>query len=159
MMERTLVLLKPDGVERALAGEIISRFEKVGLKIVGMRMQWVDKELSKRHYAAHVNKAFYKGLETFITSGPVIAIVLEGLHAIELVRKMVGATEPKSALPGTIRGDYAHHSYAYTDKKGMAIKNLVHASGSAEEAKTEISLWFTKEELHSYQSVHEKHTF
>ena len=159
MMERTLVLIKPDGVERGLVGEILTRFEKVGLKIVGMKMQWVDKDFSKKHYAAHVSKPFYKGLEEFIISGPVIAMVREGLHAVELVRKMVGVTEPKSAAPGTIRGDYAHHSYQYTDKKGISIKNLIHASGSVEEAKVEVALWFGKNELHSYKTVHEVHVF
>lgn len=152
------MLIKPDGVQRALVGEILTRFERVGLKIIGMKMQWIDKEFSKKHYAAHLKKGFYKGLEDFITSGPLVAIVLEGLHAVELVRKMVGATEPKSAAPGTIRGDYAHHSYAYTDKKGISIKNLIHASGTSEEAKQEISLWFSAKELHSYKTVHEEHT-
>ena len=117
MIEQTLILVKPDGVERGIVGNILTRFEHAGLKFVGMKMMWVDKEFSKKHYAEHVEKPFYKGLEEFIVSGPVIAMVLEGLHAVSLVRKIVGATEPKSALPGTIRGDYAHHSYEFTDKK------------------------------------------
>lgn len=158
MIEQTLVLIKPDGVERGLIGQIITRFEHVGLKLIGMKMIKIDKEFSKRHYAAHINKPFYKGLESFITSGPVVAIVLEGIDAVELVRKMVGSTEPKSALPGTIRGDFSHHSYSYADKRGVAIKNLIHASGSKEEAKTEIALWFGKHELLHYTAVHEKHT-
>ena len=159
MMERTLIIIKPDGVERALVGEVISRFEKVGLKVAGMKMMWVDKEFSKKHYAAHIEKPFYKGLEEFITSGPVVAMVLEGLHAAELVRKMVGGTEPKSATPGTIRGDYSHHSYEYTDSKGIAIKNLIHASGTKEEAEQEIGLWFSEKEIFKFSTVHEKHTF
>ena len=159
MKERTLVLVKPDGVQRGLSGRIISRFEDVGLKIVGMRMQWVDKEFAKVHYSAHVEKAFYPGLEAMITEGPVLALVLEGLHAVELVRKMVGATEPKSATPGTIRGDFAHHSYSYTDAQNKSIKNLIHASGNIEEAKQEVKLWFKDEGLHTYQTVHEKHVF
>jgi nucleoside-diphosphate kinase len=158
MIEKTLVLIKPDGVQRSLAGEIITRFEKVGLKIIGMKMVWVNKEFAKKHYKAHVDKPFYAGLESMITEGPVIAIVLEGIHAVELVRKIVGPTEPKSALPGTIRGDYAHVSYSYADKKGIAIKNLVHASANNDEAKAEIEIWFKKEELHSYRTVHEVHT-
>lgn len=158
MMERTLILIKPDGVERGLIGEILSRFERVGLKIIGMKMVWIDKEFSKKHYAAHVEKQFYKGLEAFIVSGPVVAMVLEGIEAVDLVRKLVGATEPKSSAPGTIRGDYAHHSYGYADKKGIAIRNLIHASGSKEDAKAEVALWFTAKELHSYTTVHEKHT-
>jgi len=159
MMEQTLVLLKPDTVQRGLMGEILTRFEKVGLKIVGMKMVWVDSEFSKKHYSAHVDKAFYAGLEKMITEGPVVAIALEGLHAVELVRKMVGGTEPKEAVPGTIRGDYAQHSYSYTDNKGIAIKNLVHASGNIEEAKQEINLWFSPEEIFKYSTVHEMHVF
>ena len=158
MLEQTLVLIKPDGVQRGLSGEIIHRFERVGLKIVGIKMFWVNKEFAKKHYKAHIDKPFYKGLEAMITEGPVIAMALEGVHAVELVRKMVGGTEPKSAAPGTIRGDYAHVSYEYADKKGIAIKNLIHASGNKEEAKIEIDLWFDKKELHSYKTVHEVHT-
>ncbi len=111
MIERTLVLIKPDGVERGLIGEILTRFERVGLKIIGMKMFWVDENFSKKHYAAHVNKGFYKGLEKFITSGPTIAMVLEGLHVVEQVRKMVGGTEPRMDNPGRIHNDYTHHSY------------------------------------------------
>ena len=159
MIERTLILLKPDSVQRQLVGEIISRFEKVGLKIVGMKMQWVDASFSKKHYAAHVEKKFYKGLEKMITEGPLIAIVFEGIHAVEVVRKMVGGTEPKTSTPGTIRGDYAHHSYIYADSKNKAIKNLIHASGNSEEAKSEVSLWFKDNELHNYETVHELHVF
>ena len=158
-MERTLILVKPDGVERGLIGEIITRFEKVGLKIIGMKMVWIDKDFSKKHYAALVAKPFYKGLEDFIISGPVVAMVLEGIDSVELVRKMIGATEPKSAAPGTVRGDYVHHSYGYADKKGIAIRNLIHASGNKEEAKAEVALWFTAKEMHSYATVHEKHTW
>ncbi len=158
MIERTLILVKPDGVERGLVGRITQRFEDVGLKIVGMKMVWVDKEFSKEHYKAHVEKPFYKGLEDFIVSGPVVAMVLEGINAIKLVRKIVGETEPISAQPGTIRGDFAQHSYGYADEKGIAIKNLIHASGDAEDAKVEVELWFKKEELHGYELVHEKHT-
>lgn len=158
MIEQTLVLIKPDGVERGLVGSILSRFENVGLKIIGMKLVVIDKNFSKKHYAAHVNKPFYKGLEEFIISGPVIALVLEGIEAVETVRKMVGPTEPKAALPGTIRGDFAHHSYGYADKKGIAIKNLIHASGSKDDAKIEVPLWFSEKELHKYQTVHEKYT-
>ncbi|MFT4302959.1 MAG: nucleoside-diphosphate kinase [Candidatus Woesearchaeota archaeon] len=157
--ERTLVLIKPDGVQRQIVGRILQRFEDVGIKVVGMKMVWIDSEFSKKHYAAHVEKPFYKGLESMITEGPVVAIVLEGLHVVSLVRKMVGKTEPKSAEPGTIRGDFAHHSYEYTDAKGKAIKNLIHASGNVEEANAEIGLWFNEDEMHTYSTVHEKHVF
>ncbi len=159
LIQRTLVLLKPDAVQRGIMGNIITRFENAGLKVVGMKMMWVDDEFSKKHYSAHVNKPFYKGLEDFITFGPVIAMVIEGIEAIETVRKMVGSTEPKKAMPGTIRGDFAHHSYAYADKKGIAIKNLIHASDSLESAKREIELWFKEKELHTYKTVHELHVF
>jgi nucleoside-diphosphate kinase len=158
-MERTLVLLKPDTIQRSFAGELITRFEKVGLKIVGMKMVWVNEEFSKKHYAAHIEKKFYPGLQAMITEGPVVAIVLEAPHAVSQVRKMVGGTEPKSAQPGTIRGDYAQHSYEYTDGKGISIKNLIHASGNAEEAKIEVELWFKPEEIHTYKTVHEIHVF
>lgn len=158
-IERSLVLVKPDGVQRGFVGDILSRFERVGLKIVGMKMVWVDKEFSREHYKAHVDKKFYPGLEAMITEGPVVALVLEGLHAVELVRKMVGPTEPRSAPPGTIRGDYAQHSYEVNDKRGTGIKNLIHASGTIEEAKGEIALWFSDKELHSYKTVHEMHVF
>ena len=159
MIERTLVLMKPDAVERGLCGKVMTRFENVGMKIVGMKMVWMDKEFVKKHYAAHVKKAFYKSIEEYVTSGPVLALVLEGVHAVETVRKIVGHTEPRQAQPGTIRGDFAQHSYTYADKKGISIKNLIHASGSSDEAKQEIVLWFKKEELHTYKTVHEKHVF
>ncbi|MBN1385617.1 nucleoside-diphosphate kinase [Candidatus Woesearchaeota archaeon] len=158
MLQRTLVLLKPDCVQRMLSGRIISRFEDAGMKIVGMKFIWITPDFAKRHYAAHIQKAFYPGLEKYITEGPVIAMVLEGLHAVETVRKIVGPTEPRKAMPGTIRGDFAHHSYEYTDAKGKSIKNLIHASGSIEEAKQEIILYFKDDELHSYKSVHDIHT-
>lgn len=157
MIERTLVLLKPDCVQRLLSGRVISRFEDAGLKMVGMRMMWVDPEFSKKHYSAHVKKDFYPGLEKYITEGPIIAMALEGLHAVETVRKIVGGTEPRKAQPGTIRGDFAHHSYEYSDAKGKSVKNLIHASGTVEEAKKEVSLFFKDEELHSYKSVHDIH--
>ena len=159
LIERTLVLLKPDAVQRSLVGTIISRFENAGLKMVGIKMVWITPEFSKKHYSEHISKPFYKSLENFITEGPIIAFVIEGIHAAEIVRKMVGSTEPRKALPGTIRGDYAHHSYEYADKKGIAIKNLIHASDSSENAKKEISLWFKPNELHTYKTVHEMHVF
>ncbi len=157
MIERTLVLLKPDAVQRCLVGEILQRFEKAGMKIVGMKMVSVDKQFARQHYAEHVEKPFYPGLEALITMGPTIAMVLEGVEAVANVRKLVGATEPKGALPGTIRGDYAHISYGYADKMGLGIKNLIHASDTPENAKKEIKLWFADKELHSYKTVHDVH--
>jgi nucleoside-diphosphate kinase len=157
MIEATLVLVKPDGVMRGLIGEIMRRFEQRGLKIAGLKMVRIDDDFSRQHYIEHIGKAFYKGLEKFITSGPVVALAIEGVDAIELVRKIVGETEPKSATPGTIRGDYAHVSYGHADEKGISIKNLVHASGNKKDAEREINLWFSIEELHSYPVVHDEH--
>ncbi len=160
MIEKTLVLIKPDGVERGLTGEIISRFERKGLKIVGIKMVRVNKELAMQHYTEDISRRrgehVRKKLMDFIVNNHVVAICLQGVEAVENVRKMVGDTEPKSALPGTIRGDYSHISYKYADDKNMAIPNLVHASGNKEEAEKEISLGFSKEELFTYDSVHDK---
>ncbi len=159
MIEQTLVLIKPDGVKRGLIGEVTKRFELRGLKIVGLKMVQVDPDFSKKHYAAHIDKKFYKGLEKFIVSGPVVAMIIEGVDAVEVVRKIVGSTEPKGADVGTIRGDFAHISYEHADKKSKAIENLIHASGNSEEAKQEVGLWFGIDELHSYKLSHEDHIY
>jgi nucleoside-diphosphate kinase len=160
MIERTLVLIKPDGVERGLIGEIIQRFEQRGLKIIGMKMQWVDKKFAEKHYTEDITKrrgqAVRDALLEFITQGPIMVIVIEGVNAVENVRKIVGGTEPKTALPGTIRGDYAHISYGRADERKIAIANLIHAS-SPGESEQEVKLWFTDKELHSYTTVHDKH--
>ncbi|MEM4637504.1 MAG: nucleoside-diphosphate kinase [Candidatus Woesearchaeota archaeon] len=161
-IERTLVLLKPDAIQRGLIGRIIQRFEDAGFKIVGAKMVWIDETFGKKHYfdiAERRGEKVLKMLLNFMTQGPVLALCIEGINAVENVRKIVGSTEPKSALPGTIRGDFAHHSYAYTDKKNTAIKNLIHASGNIKDAKYEVALWFKPEELHSYKTVHEIHVF
>ncbi len=156
-IERTFVMIKPDGVQRALIGEIISRFEKVGLKIVAMKFIHVDSEFSKKHYNDHVDKPFYPGLEQLLTDGPVVAMVLEGANAISQVRKMVGGTEPASAAPGTIRGDYAHMNYARADDLGIGLPNLIHASDSPEGAEKEIRLWFSEQEIFDkYETVFTK---
>ncbi len=157
MMEETLILVKPDGVQRGLIGEVIRRFEQRGFKIAGLKMVRVDRDFAKQHYSEHVKKSFYKGLEDFIVSAPIVAMVVKGANAVEGVRKIVGATEPKTAPPGTIRGDYAHVSYEYADIKGISIKNIVHASGNKEDAGREINLWFSIEELHNFDLAHEKH--
>jgi len=158
MTQQTLVLIKPDGVKRGLIGRIIRRFEDIGLKMVAAKMIWADTDLTKKHYSEHIDKPFYEGLEDLLTMGPVLALVLEGPEAITVTRKLIGATEPKSAAPGTIRGDFATVSYEYADSRGIAFKNLVHASDSKKSAEEEISLWFDEEDLHSYNTVHEKHT-
>ncbi len=158
MIEQTLVLVKPDGVQRSLIGRIISRFEDAGMKIIGCKMTWVKKEFAQKHYKAHLEKDFYPSLEKMITSGPVVAIVLQGIDVLENVRKMVGPTEPKSALPGTIRGDFAHHNYEFGDQKDTGFANVVHASGNKEEAKTEVKLWFDESEIFDYKICSEKWT-
>ena len=156
-VERTFVMIKPDGVQRALVGELISRFERTGLKLVAMKFVHVDADFSKKHYAEHVSKPFYKGLEDLLVSGPVVAMVFEGAKAISLVRKLVGATEPAASAPGTIRGDYAHMSYGRADAKGVGVPNLIHASDSTENAQKEIHLWFSESELFdNYETVHQK---
>ena len=141
MTDRTLILVKPDGVQRLLAGRIIGRFEDRGLKIVGLKLVKVDRGLAERHYAIHGEKPFFRGLVDFITSSPLVAMVLEGPNAIAVVRAMVGATRPHEAAPGTIRGDFALET----------AQNLVHASDGAETAASEIALWFTPDELVSYE--------
>ncbi len=159
MVKQTLVLIKPDGVQRAISGEIITRFENAGMKIIGMKMVWVDEELSTIHYSEHLSKPFFKGLDEFIRSGPVIAMAIEGVDVVKNVRRIVGSTAPGDALPGTIRGNYAHHTYEYADRKGKSIANIIHASGSEEEAKKEVSLWFDDKELHSYKRADEHIVF
>lgn len=135
--QRTLVLVKPDGVKRRLVGEIISRFESRGLELVGLKVLQIDEELAKRHYAAHADKTFFPGLVEFITSGPVVAMVVEGPFVIDVVRQSMGSTDPLKAFPGTIRGDF-----------GVDIgENLVHGSDSVEAAIHEISIFFKPTEL------------
>jgi nucleoside-diphosphate kinase len=139
-MERSLVLIKPDAIQRGLAGEIISRLEKKGLKIVAMKMLHMDKNLAQRHYAIHKGKAFFEDLVNFITSSPLIAIVFQGKNAVEVIRQMMGETDPAKAQSGTIRGDF-----------GIDIgHNLVHGSDSLENASKEIDLFFSAEEIFNY---------
>lgn len=163
MIQRTLVLLKPDAVQRALIGKILARFEDAGLKIIGMKLIKVDKEFAKKHYTDDISKRRGEHVRTmlmdYLTEAPVLAVCLEGIESIDLVRKMVGPTEPKSALPGTIRGDFAHQSFVYADHKKIPIKNLIHASGNESDAKHEVALWFSKDELHAYKTVHDVHIF
>jgi nucleoside-diphosphate kinase len=139
-MQRTLVLAKPDAVQRGLIGEIISRFERKGLKVVGLRLLTVPREMAERHYAVHAGKHFYDGLVEFITSGPVAAIAVEGPDAIAVVRLMVGKTMPNEADPGTIRGDFGI----------SGLRNLIHASDAPETAESELALWFGEGVLVDY---------
>jgi nucleoside-diphosphate kinase len=138
--ERTLVLVKPDGVQRLLVGRILARFEERGLKLIGLKLIAVDRDLAERHYAIHREKPFFAGLVEFITSSPLVAAAFEGPNAIGVVRSMVGATRPHEAAPGTIRGDFALET----------AQNLIHASDGAETALTELALWFKPGELVEY---------
>ena len=141
MTERTLVLVKPDGVQRQLVGRVITRFEERGLKLVGLKLLQTSRELAETHYAAHRERPFFTGLVDFITSAPLVAAALEGPNAIAIVRAMNGATRPHEAEPGSIRGDFAVET----------AQNLVHASDSPESAAAELALWFKPEELLSYE--------
>ena len=141
MNERTLVLIKPDGVQRLLVGRILGRLEERGLKLVGLKLVHVDRALAERHYAIHREKPFFAGLVEFITSSPLVAAAFEGPNAIAIVRAMVGATRPHEAAPGTIRGDFALET----------AQNLVHASDGAETAADELALWFASGELVEYE--------
>jgi nucleoside-diphosphate kinase len=139
-MQRTLVLAKPDAVQRGLIGEIIGRFERKGLKVVGLRLLTVPRQMAEQHYAVHAGKHFYEGLVDFITSGPVAAVAFEGPDAIAVVRRMVGKTMPNEAEPGTIRGDLGV----------SGLRNLIHASDAPDTAETELSLWFGTDALVDY---------
>lgn len=154
--------MKPDALDRGIVGEIITRFERVGAKIIGLKMLLSSKNTAKLHYTDDLAKRRGEKVRelmiNMLTSGPIVAIALEGVEMVEVARKMVGATEPKSAAPGTIRGDYAHVSFAYADKKNIGVFNLIHASGSPEEAETEIAVWFKPEELVSHKPGYTKYT-
>ncbi len=143
--ETTLVLVKPDGVQRSLSGEIIRRLEQTGLKLVGLKLMQVSTELAGRHYAEHEGKPFYEGLVNYITASPVVALALEGPDAIAITRKMMGVTKPAEAAPGTIRGDF-----------GVDIgRNLIHGSANAEDAEREVALFFTSDELLRWERTNE----
>ncbi|HZK24766.1 MAG TPA: nucleoside-diphosphate kinase [Oscillospiraceae bacterium] len=142
-MEKTYVMVKPDGVQRNLVGEIICRFEKRGLKLVGLKLMQIPQELAAKHYGEHQGKPFYGGLIDFITSGPVVAMVWEGLNAVSVVRTMMGKTNPAEAAPGTIRGDLAMYMG----------NNVVHGSDSPDSATREINLFFTTDELVDYKKA------
>lgn len=187
MKEQTLVLLKHDAVQRNLIGILIKRFEDAGFKIQAMKMVHANKERAEKHYHLdevwaqnvfnktkvayekegkkmdytdhmHLGKTIQAWNMTFLSEGPVIALVLEGPHAVELVRKMVGSTEPRQAQPGTIRGDFATlESYALADTKKRVLRNLIHASDTVDNAKREIALWFDNKELHQYTKELDKH--
>ncbi|MFH0806436.1 MAG: nucleoside-diphosphate kinase [Candidatus Brennerbacteria bacterium] len=180
--ERTLVIVKPDGVQRALIGEVVQRYERTGLKLVGLKMTTADEALAERHYLVDPDWKRKSGQKTidsykkkgqtppsddpekvggitltklrkFMTSGPVVAMVWQGMHAVGVVRKITGGTEPLTSDVGTIRGDFTIDSYEVSDEDNRATRNIVHASGSSEEAEKEILLWFRPEELLNYRLV------
>lgn len=181
--ERTLVIIKPDGVQRALIGDIMSRFERVGFKVIGMKMSHADKELAGKHYAndeewfksvgdkttanykakgievtktpIEIGQEIRQNLMDFISMSPVAVFCIEGHGVIEKIRIMVGDTAPSKALPGTIRGDLSFDSYGLSDASGRPIQNLIHASDSHKSAEREIALWFTPEELYPYSRIDE----
>jgi nucleoside-diphosphate kinase len=180
-VEKTLIVFKPDTIKRGLVGEILSRFERVGLKIVGMKMIQIDNNLATKHYpdslasiignktkkdwdnygieytetSEEIGQIIVDATRDFMTSTPVIAVVLQGGHVVEVVRKLVGSTGPKDSAPGTIRGDYAHLSLGKASASRKGAANLIHASGTVEEADREIDLWFKPEELYDYKLSHE----
>jgi len=183
--ERTLVIIKPDGVQRSLMGEIIGRFERIGLKLVAMKFMHPDENLIEDHYLLdpewkskagaksiasykekgktppfddpeEVGSMVLKGLKKYMSAGPVVVMSWQGAHAVELVRKLVGGTEPLSSDVGTIRGDYVMDSYIMSDTDGRSIRNLIHASGDTDEAVQEIDLWLTEDDFVSYRLVQEE---
>jgi nucleoside-diphosphate kinase len=157
-MEQTLVIFKPDAVQRGIIGEIITRFERVGLKISGIKMVSPDDAHFHAHYETIGTMITRHGEDIFnvtveaMKEAPVIAVVLEGINSVDLVRKMVGSTEPSKSAPGTIRGDYAHSNFAYANSEGRTLPNVVHASATPEEAEKEITLWFDESELYNYET-------
>ena len=156
------MLLKPDAVARGLAGQIIARFEAAALKIVGTKMRQMDAEFARKHYFDLEERAgaeVYNCTAGFIQSGPVIALAIEGVDAVAKVRKIIGPTFPDQAAPGTVRGDFAHQTKASSDVSGKAVMNLVHASGNSEEAKYEVELWFSADELFEYETLAEKFAY
>ncbi len=186
--EKTLVIIKPDGIQRTLIGEIIGRYERIGLKLVGLKIvvpkedqvhahytvdpEWIQKTGEKAILAyekkgqtppstdpMEVGNKVLENLKKYLTSGPVVAMVWQGAHAVEVVRKITGGTEPRSSDVGTIRGDFVLDSYQMADTDGRAIRNLIHASGSTDEAQKEISLWFDGNEIVNYRLVQEQITY
>ena len=182
--ERTLVIIKPDGIQRNLIGEIIQRYERVGLKLVAMKMQMATEDMIEQHYTLdpewrritgektikgyldkglvppindplEVTNQLLENLKSYMASGPIILMVWEGAHAVSIVRKITGGTEPLKSDIGTIRGDYVHDSYQISDQDNRPIRNLVHASGSPSEAKVEIVHWFSEQEILCYQQIRE----
>ena len=161
MIQQTLVLVKPDGVARGLTGEIIKRIEQRGLKIVALKLVKIEKDHAKKHYNEDIAERYGEKIRNmlldFIIEGPIVVMIVEGVDAIENVRKIIGATESKLALPGTIRGDFSHVSYDYANKKGIPVKNIIHASANENDAKNETALWFSIDEIFDYKRAGDEH--
>src|SRR3989344_7323675 len=159
MIEKTLVLIKPDGVRRGLIGEVLKRFEQRGLKIIGLKLVWIDDKFAKKHYTEDIGKKHgekvWKRLLGYIKEGPVVAAVLEGVNAVENVRKICGSTYPHEALPGSLRGDYARISKHYANENERNVINIIHASSDKKDADREVKLWFSDSELFEYKLSHE----
>lgn len=155
-VETTLIALKPDAVKRGIVGQIISVIENAGLKISGMKMVQATDQLLEQHYEEHVDKPFYEGLAEYMKQGPIVALAVEGVHAVENMRKIVGDTDAREAHPSTIRGRFAHMSIEHADEADTHYKNLIHASATKEEAEKELHIWFSDDELHDYRTVHEQ---
>ncbi|NRN70704.1 Nucleoside diphosphate kinase [Kibdelosporangium sp. 4NS15] len=161
-VERTLVLLKPDAVARGLVGRITTRFEDAALKIVGVKMAHLDADFTRKHYfdlEERLGAEVYNTTAKFMQSGPVIALVLQGVDAVAKVRQVIGVTYPNLATPGTVRGDFAHQTKASSEASGKAVMNLVHASGNSDEANYEVDLWFGEGELFEYETLVEKFAY
>ncbi|UGQ16144.1 nucleoside-diphosphate kinase [Borrelia sp. RT5S] len=156
LIQKTLCIIKPDGVRRGLIGNVIARFERAGLKIVATKMVLVNRKTAEEHYlyddiAARHGEIVWKSLIDFIMSAPVFAFVVEGIESIEVVRKLCGSTEPKTASPGTIRGDFSYHSFNYANEKKFSIYNVIHAAANVKDALREIPIWFKENEILIYR--------
>ena len=163
MIERTLIVIKPDGVERLLTGQILSRLETTGLKIIGLKMVKIDKKMAMRHYTEDLARRRGTHIRNimidYISTGPVVAAAIEGVNAIEVVRKIVGSTLPFSASPGTIRGDFSSDSPVIANTTKRALRNMIHASSETREANRELKHWFKKDELFNYKRSDEDTMF
>ena len=155
-VETTFVALKPDAVKRGLIGDIVSVIEHAGFKISGLKMVQADDDILEEHYEEHVDKEFYDGLAEYMKEGPIVAMAVEGVHAVENLRKIIGETDNTEAHPSTIRGRFAHMSVEHADSSGKLYKNIIHASATGEEAEREIEIWFDDSELHDYRVAHEE---
>jgi nucleoside-diphosphate kinase len=155
-VNRTFVALKPDAVKRGITGEIISTIEDTGMKIMGLKMVQATDQLLEQHYEEHVDKPFYDGLAEYMKDGPIVAMVVQGVHAVENMRKIIGDTDASEAHPATIRGRFAHMSMEHADEAGTLYRNIIHASATEEEAEKEVDIWFSEDELHDYQNTFEE---